>query len=281
MKNENIFEKQRQKLLKQLDNFYNNPELSISTSSTFSNENKKRLHAHGFHEIFIFKNAHIKINPLGELHCNISANERSQLSATFSLNQNQFDWVIIPYGFCCYVDRELPSQLDHVLTFLQLIPQFLHNATSQTFNQDIAKLLIKILVQLIGSTWATSYDKTNIAQKACALINKNYNDHNLSAQSIAMACGYSLQGLNVAFHKEFKCSVRQYLINLRLRDAAYKLINSIDYDVSSIAYASGWNNRAYFSNSFRKAYGLPPHAYRESVLAGKLPKPAPPLSDMI
>ena len=160
-----------------------------------------------------------------------------------------------------------------------MIPQFLNNATSQNLNQDIAKLLIKILLQLIGSSWAASYDKTNIAQKACALINKNYNDHNLSAQSIAMACGYSLQGLNIAFHKEFNCSVRQYIIDLRLRDAAYKLINSIDYDVSSIAYASGWNNRAYFSNSFRKAYGFPPHAYRQQVLSGKLPKPVNPIAD--
>ena len=277
MKNENNFEIQRQKLLERLNDFYENPNLTISTSRTAPHGKKNSLHAHGFYEIFILQDAHIRINPLGELHYNISPAERSQLSITFSLNQNQFDWVLIPYGFCYYIDKELPPQLDGMLSFLQAIPNLLGKNPTQDLSHDIAKLLIKILIQVSNNMQKFVYEHTNIALKAYALINKNYNDHNLSAQSIAKACGYSLQGLNAAFNKEFNCSIRQYIINVRLRDAAYKLIHSINFDVTSIAYASGWNNRAYFSNSFRKAYGLPPNTYRKKVLAGELPMPISPL----
>ncbi len=276
MKNENTFEQQREKLLARLEEFYNNPKLTVSSSRNSPHGKKNRLHAHGFYEIFIMRDAHIRINPLGELHYNISPQEHSKLSITFSLNQNQFDWVVIPYGFCYYIDRELPPKLNGTLSFIQAIPDLLGKNPSAELAHDIAKLLIKILIELSSDIRRSHYEKTKVALKAYSLINKSFNDHNLSAQSIAKACGYSLQGLNAAFQKEFNCSIRQYIINLRLSDAAYKLIHSVDFDVMTIAYATGWNNRAYFSNSFRKAYGLPPHAYRKKVLSGELPMPIPP-----
>lgn len=276
MKRENNIEQQKQKLIAGLKDFYNNPNLTIAVSRSANCSKKHRLHAHGYHEIFIFKDAHIRVNPLGELHSSLSAAERAHICMTFSLNQSQFDWVIAPYGICFYMDKELPAQLGGALSFLQAIPNLLDGSAPEKMLYDLAKLLINVLLQLVDNVKGSGYEHTNIALKACNLIHKSYNEHNLSAQSIAKACGYSLQGLNAAFHKEFNCSIRHYIINIRLSDAAYKLVHSDDFDVLTIAYATGWNNRAYFSNSFRKAYGYPPHTYRKMVLAGELPMPMEP-----
>jgi AraC family transcriptional regulator len=53
----------------------------------------------------------------------------------------------------------------------------------------------------------------------------------------------------------------QYLIDIRLRHAAYLLMQTKD-DIRDITWASGFNDPSAFCRAFRAAYGTSPGQYR-------------------
>src|SRR4030095_9398868 len=68
-------------------------------------------------------------------------------------------------------------------------------------------------------------------------------------------------------------SIGRYMRESRLSEAA-KLLQNSEFNVSEIGEKCGFESLYAFSRAFRKAYGLPPRAYRQLVHQGA-PPPAP------
>ncbi len=54
-----------------------------------------------------------------------------------------------------------------------------------------------------------------------------------------------------------------FIMNLRLRKAAYLLVNSPEMNISDIAYRLGFGNPQYFNKCFKELFGLAPTQYRK------------------
>jgi AraC-like DNA-binding protein len=94
---------------------------------------------------------------------------------------------------------------------------------------------------------------------------------------LAEELGYSVSHLRAVFRDRLGVSLGRYMRESRLSEAA-KLLQASEHNVSEIGERCGFESLFAFSRAFRKAYGLPPRAYRQLVQQGApLPTPSKPL----
>jgi YesN/AraC family two-component response regulator len=67
------------------------------------------------------------------------------------------------------------------------------------------------------------------------------------------------------FHREMGFSFREYLQGLKIRRAK-ALLADPSLSVTEVAYAAGFNDLSNFDKVFRKIVGVPPSAYRRTIL---------------
>ena len=98
--------------------------------------------------------------------------------------------------------------------------------------------------------------------QAARFINEHYRQQ-ISANDIAAAAGFSPNYLSRKFREAAGIGVHDYLVFIRLRNAAFELI-STDDSVTDIALRCGFSDSNYFKDVFKKKYGLTPREYRKT-----------------
>ena len=87
-------------------------------------------------------------------------------------------------------------------------------------------------------------------------------DRKIMIQDICHAVHINSSTLNFKFRRETSMSIGQFVINERMKRARH-LVAGTTYSLSEIATRCGFENVYYFSNSFKKIYGVSPSAYRK------------------
>ena len=98
--------------------------------------------------------------------------------------------------------------------------------------------------------------------QAARFINENYRVQ-LNAADIAGAVGFSPNYLSRKFKDTTGMGVHEYLIYVRLRNAAFEL-RSTNQSVTEIALQCGFSNSNYFKDVFKKYYSMTPREYRKT-----------------
>ena len=96
--------------------------------------------------------------------------------------------------------------------------------------------------------------------QAVDFIRINYK-RDISIADIASAIGISRAYLNHLFKKEYTMSAQEFLIDFRMRKAAYLLTNTT-LPVKEIAQDAGYRDALVFSKAFKKRFGVSPQNYR-------------------
>jgi len=99
--------------------------------------------------------------------------------------------------------------------------------------------------------------------KAMLYIETNYQDKNLNVRDIADAASTSVSWLSTRFKKETGCSLKEYIIKIRI-DRAKKLLRQGNCRVYEVADLVGFSSGQYFSKVFYNNTKLLPHQYRGS-----------------
>lgn len=86
----------------------------------------------------------------------------------------------------------------------------------------------------------------------------------ITLEDFAREYGYSTYYLSKKFKTETGCAFKDYLRTLRLERAKFLLRNS-QLSILQISEKLQFCSASYFSDSFRKAYGISPTAFREEV----------------
>jgi len=97
-------------------------------------------------------------------------------------------------------------------------------------------------------------------EKALRFLDSRYTEE-LSLEKIAKKSGYSKNHFCRAFRSYTGMTLYEYIVNKRLRHAAWKLRNS-DEKIFAIAFESGFNDISYFNRAFRKFTVSSPGRYR-------------------
>lgn len=85
----------------------------------------------------------------------------------------------------------------------------------------------------------------------------------MDMRGICAELGVSTTHLRRLFRRELACSPMEYFLSQKLTWAASMLLHT-NRTVKDVAAAAGYDNQLYFSNQFKRRFGVSPRAYRES-----------------
>jgi AraC-like DNA-binding protein len=98
---------------------------------------------------------------------------------------------------------------------------------------------------------------TPFIEETIAHIKNNFSS-DISLSDIAKANSVSSEHLSRSFKRETGLGFSEYLNLVRLQKAEHMLKNEPGKSISEIAYLCGFNDSNYFSDKFKKAYGISP-----------------------
>ena len=123
-------------------------------------------------------------------------------------------------------------------------------------------LLCSRLCVILSESPANIHTTDRQVLLAARFINEHFRQP-ISASDIAAAAGFSPNYLSRKFREAAGLGVHDYLVFIRLRNAAYELI-STDDSVTDIALRSGFSDSNYFKDVFKRKYGMTPREYRKT-----------------
>jgi len=94
-----------------------------------------------------------------------------------------------------------------------------------------------------------------------AEIEDNYAD-NISLKYFAEKYYFNSAYLGQLFKKQYGCSFKEYLNNIRIRKAAEMILHT-DKKIYEVAVEAGYKNLEYFINKFEEVYGTTPTGFRK------------------
>ena len=141
--------------------------------------------------------------------------------------------------------------------------------TYSTLKNPLNKKDIDILIFPLCDMLELSMIKTDnepcgiqsFPEKLEQYIKRNRNQ-NITSNDICTFFSCSRSYMSTVFNKHFGKSIREYLTELRLADAK-SLLKYSDLNVTEIAFSVGFCDANYFSNLFKKSFGISPTAYRK------------------
>ncbi len=105
----------------------------------------------------------------------------------------------------------------------------------------------------------TSSKSRDIALKAKDYIEKNYSDFDISISDISESLCVNQTYLRKMFKSEMNMTLSEYITQYRMQEAK-KLITTTDEKLVTIAEKVGYSDVSYFSNVFKKFYGISPRS---------------------
>ncbi len=127
--------------------------------------------------------------------------------------------------------------------------------------RELLLLCSRVCVHLTESPASIHTTDRQVLQ-AARFINEHFRQQ-ISANDIAAAAGFSPNYLSRKFRETAGIGVHDYLVFIRLRNAAFELL-STDDSVTDIALRSGFSDSNYFKDVFKKKYGMTPREYRKA-----------------
>lgn len=150
----------------------------------------------------------------------------------------------------------------------ELFSQMLYEVRGHAYGSEkICQNLLEILIlRIIRSQHLIPVPLNSIhMSKECAQIKEyldvNYADH-ITLDTLTELTHMNKYYMAHSFAKYTGQSPIQYL-NLRRMEAACTLLTDTDYSISAIASAVGFSSQSYFTQTFRKNYGVTPIKYRQ------------------
>lgn len=98
------------------------------------------------------------------------------------------------------------------------------------------------------------------------LLRLNYNNHDLSIDSLLSSIYISHSYACKIFKKFSNKTIQEHLIQIRM-DAAASLLNTTEFSIKNIANRVGYLDQLVFSRQFKKYFGCSPIHYRRSKIS--------------
>jgi len=136
------------------------------------------------------------------------------------------------------------------------------------FSEEALRCLVYSLffVMARNSNTFTSKSNGSIFIEGCVkYIQKNFMNH-ISLSEMARLYSVSPEHLSRMFKRETGFGFNEYITLVRLQRAESMLKNENGKSISEIAYACGFNDSNYFSDKFKRAYGVIPSEVRKKYL---------------
>lgn len=129
------------------------------------------------------------------------------------------------------------------------------------YHETSSAILKMNLFELLRKHTATSISKT--ASKIMEYIHEHYHETDLTNDDIARAFNYHPYYASQLMKQATGKTLHGYLLYYRIHAAKNFLITT-DFDISTIAWKSGFNSVSYFIKVFKQHTGVTPRSYRQA-----------------
>jgi len=185
----------------------------------------------------------------------------AQLSDSLgTASEETFDAALVP-------PYSLPGELSQPITLvLPQLSRMLLQCTDyflfrEPFFRERSSAVLKLcLLQLVHQS--ITHTQPPICEDVLVYIHAQYADTSLTNQTIADHFNYHPDHLSNLIRQRTGMSLHQYLMFYRVQVAKNYLLTT-QYDISQIAWRSGFCTAAYFIKIFRRHTGITPRTYRQ------------------
>ena len=142
------------------------------------------------------------------------------------------------------------------------------------FSRDeIIYLINHLIVTLFRNLAAVKpvSSRDAVISEVVAFIKENYKT-NITLSQLAEMHFISPEHLSRSFKKETNFGFNEFIALVRLQQAELLLKNRGNMSIAEVAYACGFNDSNYFSDKFKRTYGVSPLQYSKAFKIGKTQK---------
>ncbi len=143
--------------------------------------------------------------------------------------------------------------------------EFSHDEINYLINHLIFTMLRNL------SAVKVVHSRDAVISEVIAFIKENYQT-NISLQQIAEMHFISPEHLSRTFKRETNFGFNEFIALVRLQQAEILLKERGNRSISEIAYCCGFNDSNYFSDKFKRTYGMSPLQYSKAFKVGKSQK---------
>jgi AraC family transcriptional regulator len=167
--------------------------------------------------------------------------------------------------------REHLALMDQPAEFHGGLPELLARRLYKEFAQmdQASGLIIEgLMLEMIGETsrcgpHVTAYQPPRWLHQARELLRARFAEH-LTLAEVAKTVGVHPVHLAQMFHKSYRCTVGDYVRQLRIEYACHALAAS-ETPIVDIALTAGFCDQSHFTRTFKRALGVAPSQYRASL----------------
>jgi len=134
---------------------------------------------------------------------------------------------------------------------------------------EVSDLIIEgIMLQLMGeaerqSSTTERHQPPRWLERAREMVRAQFAE-SLKLADIAQAVGVHPVHLAQTFHKSYRCTVGDYVRQVRIERACHELATT-DLPIVEIALAAGFCDQSHFTRTFKRLTGVAPSQYREAL----------------
>ncbi len=145
-----------------------------------------------------------------------------------------------------------------------------YNEPDEFSSYEINYLICHLLFLLLRNTSAVKvvHSRDAVISEVVAFIRENYQT-NISLQHLAEMHFISPEHLSRSFKKETNFGFSEFISIVRLQKAEHLLKEHPEMSISEVAYACGFNDSNYFSDKFKRTYGISPLRYGKSFKSNR------------
>lgn len=165
-------------------------------------------------------------------------------------HENENKIKALEYGANVFIDK--PFQIAYLLQQIDSLLKTQH---------DLKEKYSKRVTVDPSNVTITSMDE-ELLQKAMKLIEQHIANPHYSVEDFVSDMNVGRTVLYQKIHDIVGMSIKEFILNFRLKRSAYLLENS-DLTISEIAYQTGFNNAKYFSVCFKKQFELSPSEFKK------------------
>lgn len=177
--------------------------------------------------------------------------------------ESQFITPLLQGPPCLLLHPEVPWE-NRILCLLREIYDHKHDPTAPLFIQsrfyEMTELLQRNLPEA-GHAKEPADSKLSLVKELLTYIQHHYTEP-LTLEDVARRGNISKSGCLALFRQYVKDTPIHYLISCRLKAGA-ELLRESDLPVVEIAFQVGFSNASYFTERFRRMYGVTPIEYRK------------------
>ena len=145
-----------------------------------------------------------------------------------------------------------------------------YNVPDEFSREEIINLTSHLIVTLLRNLNSVKHvnSRDAVISEAVAFIKENYKT-NITLGQIAEMHFISPEHLSRTFKKETNFGFNEFIALVRLQQAELLLKNRGNMSIAEVAYACGFNDSNYFSDKFKRTYGVSPLQYSKMFKVGK------------